>query len=235
LNLAQFRSRVQNVVGLNSSTEVSLIDGWVNDAVVDFLTKTKAHKRLMEVACTADEMEYLLDTDMLAIEKLYFVPADSSRQTRLLEPADSADLLMASFQNASTEDNGTRFYALEGAHLLLLYPAPSSSADKLRGIYVPRPGTMSATGASPSSSAYGGIPAEFHPTLEAYAKWKAAEYDDDSSSGEGRAFKEEYDQGVALAKLTMNKKAGMRLAGATWGKRSKRVGWPHDPSVDWGN
>lgn len=233
MNLAQFRSRVQNVIGLNSTTEVSLIDGWVNDAVVDFLSKTKVHKRLFTMNCTADEMEYTLDSDILALENLYLVPADTGQQSRLLEPADVSDILMSSFQEGSSGENGTTHYALQGAHLLLLYPAPVSSTDALRGIYVPLPTAMAATADSPASSAYGGIPVEFHPTLEAYAKWKAAEYDDDESSGAGQAFMEEYERGVAMAKMSVNRKSGSRLSGASWGKRGRRR-TSLNPGVDLG-
>lgn len=232
MNLSTFRSRVSGSVGIGAASqtaEQALIDGWVNEGIVDFLRRTKTHKRLLQMNLTANEWKYTLDTDILSLEKVW-IDTSSALQDRLLEPLDSAEIFrMRAVENPV--DVGPMYYSLEGAHLLLLHPAPAASSDTLNAVYVPRPAALSATSDSPASTANGGIPEEFHQFIESYAKWKAADYVDDQTSQFGQVYMQEYLAGVVEAKKALTQKAGVRLSGIIPGRFPKRA-IPRTPGTD---
>lgn len=226
MTLAQFRTAVSRAVGLSTSTtsDTDLIDLWVNQGIVDFLKRTQIHKRLLSMTLTADEPEYTLDTDILSVEKLW-IDGSGSTQDRPLERTSAARIFeMQLFQTA---DIGPIYYALEGAHLLLLHPAPGSSSDTLKGVYVPRPTAISATAGSPSATANGGIPDEYHPLIEAYAKWKAGEAEEHKPSDFGLKWHAEYEQGIGRVRAELNRKTGVMGAPARVGRR----GWSRAAST----
>jgi hypothetical protein len=233
VNLATFRSRVSGAIGLDNSsgsTEQGLIDGWVNEAVEQFLVETKAHWRTSSLAVTAGSGDYILDTNILAFKDFYYVP-NSGNPNRQMRAVDTEEITRLR-QLVTTTGVDPYLYAIQGANILMLYPNPQSSSDTVHFLYVPRPGsTLSATGDTPSATAYGGIPAEFHPTLEAYAKWKAADYADDKSSQYGMTYMQEWANGLAKAKEHMIKKGGVRTGRAKIGFRKM---WPNSPGVDTG-
>jgi hypothetical protein len=233
LNLATFRSRISGAIGLSniaSSTEQSLIDGWVNEGVVDFLRRTKMHTRMAALALTANQYSYELDTDILSFKDAWYQPASGT--SVLLRMTDASDIL---YMRTLTAAAGfpVAYYALEGQNMLLLHPAPQSSSDQLHLLYVPRPAALAATAEAPSATANGGIPSEYHQIIEAYAKWKAADYADDQSSGMGQAYQQEYMQGVVDAMKSTTLKGGVRLGGVVWGRKgSKQI--PTTPGTDLG-
>jgi hypothetical protein len=116
-------------------------------------------------------------------------------------------------------------YALNGADLLMLFPTPVS-ADVLTVYYVPLPTEMSASGNDPTSATYGGIPVEYHPALEEYAKWKMADYDDDSSSSMGAAYQAEYLRLVRDARKHLRQLGGRTLGRAVVGRSPMRRSSP---------
>jgi hypothetical protein len=72
----------------------------------------------------------------------------------------------------------------------------------------------------PSSATYGGIPVEYHPALEEYAKWKMADYDDDSSSQNGLLYQAEYMRLVRDAKRNIRQRGGRSMGRVTLGRRA---------------
>ncbi len=233
MNLNDFRTRVGRVSGMSTSVtnDTDLIDAWANEAVVQFLKDTKLNARMGVMAVTAGEGNYRLDADILSLVDLWMEPADNDL-ARLLERRDSADITqMRLYEDAG--DVSTMYYALQGEHLLMLYPAPISSSDELHMLYVPAPtSVMSATADTPSATAYGDIPTKHHPILEAYTKWKACEAEEHKPSDNGLAFQAEYERGVAKVKADMNRKSGVMSSPARWGRRSRRI--PTSPGVDLG-
>lgn len=234
MNLATFRSRVSGAIGLSNtdgSLEQSLIDGWVNEAVEQFLVLTKMHQRTAALAVTADQGDYELDTHILSFKNAWIEPADGSTDI-VLEQVDASTIHEARRYQAAAPTNA-RWFALEGANQLLLYPSPGSSSDLLHITYVPRPTALSATADAPSATANGGIPSEYHPTLELYVKWKAAEYADDRSSQAGMTYRQQWLEGVAFAKGQMLRKGGVRIGRARFGRAGRRR-WPVTPGTDTG-
>lgn len=230
MNLATFRSRVSHATGLSNtsgSTEQGLIDGWVNEAVEQFLRKTKIHVRTASLALTADQGDYELDTDILSFRNVWIEPANDGPQ-RTLDQVSELQIIEYRRLATATPDPTARWFALGGANVFMLYPAPDDSGDMLHIAYVPRPAALAATADSPSSTANGGIPSEFHPTLEAYAKWKAGEHAANPLAPEWR---QEWFTGIADAKIDTGRKAGLLVTRARIGYRTH---WPVSPGVDTG-
>lgn len=230
MNLDEYRSRIARVVGMSSSDsdDLALIDDWVNEGVVQFLKDTKINQLTAVLAVTAGSGDYTLDTEILAFTDVWYAP--SGGQEVVLEPVDSRDILQMR-RNTTTAESTTRYYAMQGAHLLMLYPEPASSDDRLHIIYTPRPDAMSATSQSPSDSAKGNVPEEYHDVIEAYAKWKAAEAEEHRPSNYGLSFQAEYEKGIAKTRSDLNKKAGVFKSRKVGGKlRGRR--FPVTPGTD---
>lgn len=229
MTLGDIRTRVARAVGLSTTVtaDTDLIDAWANEAVIQFLKDTKIDIAKAAMSVTAQSGDYSLDSDILAFQDIWYEPASGG--DALLEQVDSSEIENMRLR-ANTSGSYPRYYALEGAHLLMLYPAPQSNSDLIHIKYVPRPSaTMSTTAHSPSDATRGNIPAEFHPYIEAYAKWKAGEAEEHKPSDIGMKWQAEYERGVAKVKSDLNRKAGIH-------KGKMRVGpfrvWPPTPGTD---
>lgn len=210
------------------SSDTSLIDAWVNEAIVQFLLNTKYYILKASLGVTANSGDYLLDTDILSFTDVWYEPS-SGAQSSMLEPLDSADLLS---RRLLSDPSGLApmYYAMQGGNTLLLYPTPHSSSDQLHVLYVPRPtSTLSATSDSPSATAKGGIPDEYHHLLESYAKWKACEAEEHKPSEYGLQHQAAWERGLLMVRRDMNKKSGVFKARAKYGFRRD---FPSTPGTD---
>jgi hypothetical protein len=232
MNLTTLRLRVQTSVGLAGGTagnEQTLIDGWFNEAVLQFLVKTKAVKKTASLAMTGGVGDYTVDPLILAFEDPYIVP--STGTSYMLERMDSWDIRQMRLVAVATPGPPS-YYDYEG-NLLLLYPAPATG-DTLHFVYVPKPTAPIATGAdSPSDDGKGEIPEEYHPVLESYVLWKAAQYSNDGPSQFGQLYAAQWEKGLMDAKLNQSRKAGVKQARATIGRQPGKFRWA-PPGVDTG-
>lgn len=209
--LAQFRTRIAAKLGFDntaSSAEQSLIDSWVNEAVVEILLRTHCTVETGDMAVTAGTWDYQLDTDILAIRDLWKQGASGD-----VEPVIrmSEQEILDLHRSSTTSDAAYLRYAVSGANLLLVWPTPSS-AYTLHLLYVPRPTTMTDGAHDPSVSTYGRIPTEYHKAIEYYALWQGAEYDENQPAQGGernRALFENYL--AAVIRPAMKRKGGAEL------------------------
>lgn len=219
MNLNDFRTRIARVSGMSlaSTADTGLIDGWMNEAIEQFLKETKINVLTARMAVTATSGDYTLDTDILSMEALYYQPA--SGMSALLEPISPEDMALRRIQPTSSSTT-PREYAIIGAHLLRLYPVPPSSSDTLHMLYVGRAASaLSTTANDPSKSAYGNIPLEYHTVLEAYGKWKACEAEEVKAYQNGLQFQAEWERALGKIKGELHRKAGMVLPSARVGRR----------------
>ena len=86
-----------------------------------------------------------------------------------------------------------------------------ASTETIHILYVPRHTALAATADTPSASANGSVPEEYHATLEAYAKWKACEAEDHRPSQFGRTFHDEWMAGLGQARADAKRKAGVQM------------------------
>jgi len=229
LDLALFRTRISFATGLKNTagnSEQVLIDGYVNEAVVQFLVETKCHIKKFAVQLQADQAWYDLDDDMLAIKELWI--ESESAQNVPLQPVEISEIIRRQTLGGGVGAYPT-VYALEGQNLLAIDPAANSSSDELHGLYVPRPTSMSSGSHTPSTATHGNIPEEFHPVLQSYAMAKVTADDDKSIGKIPKEHQEDWDAGVIRARVRLNKKAGVFLAPARPGR--KRI-IPRTPGTD---
>lgn len=219
--LAQFRTRISAKLGLDNSAsgDQTLIDDWVNEGYEDVLLRTRCKVSSATMDLTAGTADYTLPTDILAAIDMDIA---TSTDTFPLVRTDAEDILRRRRASTST-DSPSRFYAVEGSNLLLVYPTPSA-ADTITIYYVPRPTALSATSDEPSD-----IPSEFHKAIEFYALAEGADYDDDASSAQGERYRILYEQKLFELRKSMRWKGGRRLAPASVGRRRIPA---HDPSAD---
>lgn len=219
LTLANIRSRVTARLGLDStsgSSEVTLLDAYINDAYEDFLQRTACWIERSTMTTTAGTADYDMDQDIMQIIELYVTGTDSlETQMARVTPVDILEFRRTS----SDTDSPSRRYATQGHNMLMLWPTPSD-ADTLTVYYVPRPSTMSASTDSASL-----IPPQYHKALEFYALAEMADYDDDQSSAMGQSYRARYEQMVVACRREATRMGSRRLAPARVGKRASRY-WP---------
>ncbi len=225
MTVAEFALRVTGAIGIDAATansatsqEYALFLSWLNEAAVEFLRETKVFKRTASLAVVAESADYSIDSAILSFEDATYTPSGGTQ--RLLRQVDTA-IIREMRLGTTTLASDPEWYAYEG-QTIMLYPTPRSSSDALHIVYVPRPTAMTATTDAPSVTANGGIPEEYHPVLESYVKWKAAEHANDKASGNGQGFKQQWDEGVAKTKITEIRKAGMLIGSVNLGRRNWR-------------
>lgn len=226
MTVAEFALRVTHAIGIDAATansatsqEYTLFLGWLNESVVQFLRLTKVFKTITSISLTAAQENISVASTILALEDVVYNPA--SGQSRSLEQVDSSQIFEMRAGVSPAPTTGPSWYAYEGQQILL-YPPAVSASDVLDILAVPRPTAMTATTATPSATANGGVPDEYHPVLESYVKWKAAEHSNDKSSGNGQAFKQEWDAGIVAARSTEMRKGGVLIGSVNLGRRDWR-------------
>jgi hypothetical protein len=229
MTLGELRTRIARTVGLSTSDagDLALIDGWVNEAVLAFLRDTKVNVVTAALATTEGVEDYTLDDDILSFQDVWYEPSSGGQQT-MLEPVSARDI--QGMRLLGSGDGLTpRYYALQGAHLLKLYPTPGSSSDLVHITYTPRPGLISDSAHQPSDESRGNIPPEYHSIVEAYAKWKAASAEEHRPSEYGLTFQAEWERGIGQVRADINRKAGVFKAPKQPRRRSV---YPLTPGTD---
>lgn len=226
LTRATLRSRVSGAIGLSNATgssEQLLIDSWLDEAVEQYLIETKCTVDTAELALTAGEGDYRLPASVLAIRNIWLVTAGGTRVN--LEPASTSEIL----ERRRYQMSGLfpTIFSLEGYEFLRIEPAAQSSSDVLHWDYVPAPTAWAAADDTPPF-----IPSWGHPAIEEYAKWKAADWDDDTSSQIGVTYQKNWETELKKARTRINRLSG-KWGPARAGGRRRAV--PTSPGVDLGN
>lgn len=215
--------------------------GWANDAVIDMLRRTHCYVISAGMTLTAGTGDYTLDSNILEIKDIYTTSGNANFRLQRLNHTDLINLRLFSVTTSPE-----KMWALQGANLLMLYPAPLS-ADTLTIYYVPRPTAMSSGTDDPSSASLGGIPSEFHYGLELYMQWKAGDAFDDESSSNGETYRRMYlgdpsappgtphrEGFIGEMRAALQRKGGTHLGPALIPPRSRRIYVPN-PGVDVGS
>lgn len=213
-------------LGLDSTsggTEETQLIAWLNEGVIDVLLRARVNVNSATMSLSAGTSDYTLDSTTLAIQDITYTATDGTNGTLIrVTPED-----ILRFRTATPATGAhTRYYALNGHDLLMVYPTPSS-ADTLTIYYVPRPTALSSTSSTahdPSSETYGGIPTEYHKAIELYALAQAAEFTDHKPSQYGARYKAEYEGKLVEIKRAMRHKGGRSLGPAIIGKRRPLIG-----------
>lgn len=170
-----------------------------------------------------------MDANILIVKDVYVT---SSGISYILQHASPDEIIQRRVATQGTAVGPARFYALNGADVLMLWPTPSTG-DSLTFYYVPRPTALSGPSDNPSSASLGGIPSEWHNAIEWFALWQGADYMDDDSSKQGERYRAYYEASIKQIKKERSRKGGRNLGPIIPGRRRRpMVG--HDNSADLG-
>lgn len=132
-------------------------------------------KTLTEVDGTADyDLKADLTLDALSVKSLRWATATMSFYAERVPPQEIEHMRAANTVISLAAYPAAK-YAVAGSNLLMVWPTPTS-ADTITAYYVPRPTVMSSDAHDPSTTTYGGIPAEFHKAIVQYACWQGWDY-----------------------------------------------------------
>lgn len=193
------KTRVMHAIGMTSTDEETLVESWLNEGRDQLLIEAKLHVETATIDLTADVLNYELSTSVLAIERVIF----NDDVDRPLERRTIDEILRARTFSSSV----TWGWALRGTNLFMVAGTPQTG-DQIDVYHVPQPSDMAADSDNASSLTFGGIRKDLHPGIVAYAKWKAADDDDDTSSQTGLVYKGEFDEWVKIAKNRRNRMGG---------------------------
>ena len=217
--LLQLKANIVFELGLDDTIggdEEIMLERRINEAVREVLIRTRCRVAVATVDLTADEANYELPTDILAINKI--VNSDSRPLER-----ESVEYIHELRRGLNPGGTNVSRYAVDGANLLMIYPMPDS-AGELTVYHVPRPTEMSQGAHDPSSVTYGGIPPEYHPLIELWTCALMASADDDGSSGMGQLYEQRFEKSIIKSRHTIRKRGGRTLGPARVGRKT-RIPW----------
>jgi len=218
--LADFRWVVSSKIGLDNTPagDQPLIDRWVNQGVVQTLTRGHSNVYPGQMALTPGYGDYGLPSQILALEEMTVSPVGDV-VSYLLErrsPREIGDMRILSAGGTPP----VRYYALNGATLLMVYPTPAA-ADVLNIYYIPRPATLALPTDSPTD-----IPDEWHTVIEYYACWQAAQFIDSATTQEGNLYRQLFENELKNFKTASLHRGGRKLSRAHVGRTRAVVGAP---------
>jgi hypothetical protein len=181
MNFKQMTDRVKYTLGAEEITgndEVALIKQFLNDGVINVLTRTRPYTRCIDLVLTPGTKIHDMSSEILA----------------LVDIQDSEGIFL---QRCSREDitrlqrEGNSGYAYEEP-LFWISPVPSA-ATTVSAFGIFRPSVMAADADDPANPTFGGLNPEFHEALVVYALWKMGEYVQHEGSGQGEKFRSQYE------------------------------------------
>ena len=223
MNLGQFRTKIASEIGVGSKadgsgSEQTVVDDAINRAVQRVLEDTHCYvKEIDYTGWDGTSQNYTLDAAILEIVE---VQLSSTGVTYPLERLSIIDLLERRRQG-QTSGTPSRYYSVQGANMLMFYPAPGSG-DTLTTYVVPVPTALAAQSDDPSTTTMGGIPEILHEAIFLYACSQIGSYDDDQTSAQGQRYRDWYDKEITRYKTILRKRGGTRNARAVVNDKRRR-------------
>jgi hypothetical protein len=212
MTLGEFRNVISSKIGLDNtggSPDQQLMNRWINEGVVQVLLRTRCRVNTQSFNLVSGTAEYSLEAvavNTLGIQDaLRTVAGTQHRLNRV-----SLDELLQ-IRTGQVSATGGYYYTVEGGDLFATYPVPAANESVL--LYrIVRPTAMSADAHDPANATYGGVPTEFHKAIEYWALAEAADFDDDSSSGMGEKYRNDFMQEIVFARYVLLGRAAQRLS-----------------------
>jgi hypothetical protein len=177
----QMQDRVKFTLGAEEvigNDEVALIKQFLNDGIVNILTRTRPYTRKIDLVLTANTPIHDMSSEILALVDV--------------------ELPGYGFLNRYSREDITRAQANAGygyayeEPLFWISPVPSETTTiHAYGIFRPTP--LSGDSDDPSAAGSGGLSSEFHEAIIVYALWKMAEYVQHEGSGQGERWRIQYE------------------------------------------
>jgi hypothetical protein len=175
-------SRLRYTLGLDDTTvndEVALGKAFLNEGVVDILSRTRPYTRCINLLLSADTAVHDMHSTIIALLDIQ-APGDTHFLTRM----SREDIVLA-------QEAGARGFAYEEP-MLWISPVPREDTYiKTYGVFRPTP--MANAADDPAQMQWGGLAPEFHPAILNYALWKGGEYLQHEQSGGGERWRVLYE------------------------------------------
>lgn len=176
-DMSNFVTATLGLQDIDSYNETSMIGMWLNQGVLDLLSRTRCTARCVQLNTLADVDTYTLDHNILTL-----IDADNaSRDGRRYRAG-----------RAEKPTSGLAFRLIR-SDVLQIIPAPSEDGMTVQVWAVLKPLPMAAPADDPGDEQFGAIPPEFHDALVLYTLWKCADYSDDASSQQGERYRGLYE------------------------------------------
>jgi hypothetical protein len=179
----------------------------VNDGYVDVVLRSGCKITKGTTALTSGIADFDIDTAILVINDVYLTSGGTSYP---LERVSLPELNMLRLNAPAASP--PRLYAVDSS-MWSVYPTPTA-ADTLTLFYIARPTALSNSGDLPSA-----VPAEFRKLIEWYALAEGADYDDDQSTGIGKTYRDQYEDGLRRMNRLLSRRGGSRLPRIKIGSR----------------
>jgi len=171
----KFTLGAEEIVG---NDEVALIKQFLNDGVVNILTRTRPYTRQIDLVLTGNTPIHDMSSEILALVDVE-VPGQG-----FLDRYTREDI--TSRQSAAAPG-----FAYEEP---LFWFSPVPTEDKtIRAYGIFRPSALSGDSDDPSAPDKGGLNPEFHEAIVMYALWKMGEYVQHEGSGQGEKWRTQYE------------------------------------------
>jgi hypothetical protein len=184
MTFKQMTDRVRLTLGMSetiSNDEVALIKLWINEGVVDVISRTRPYSRVINLTVQPMTPVHDMASTIIALMDVS-VPADEGETfLRRYSRQDITDLQAAGGYGFAYEEPLFWFSPIVSAPTVI----------KAYGCF--RPSDLSADTDDFANPTFGGLAEEFQPAVLSYALWKAAEYVQHEGSGEGDKWRMQYE------------------------------------------
>jgi len=171
----KFTLGAEEIVG---NDEVALIKQFLNDGIVNILTRCRPYTRQIELNLTAQTAIHDMAGDILAL--LDIQDADGN----FLQRYSREDI-------TKMQKSGSPGFAYEEP-LFWISPIPGVSQIVIAyGIFRPTP--LAGDNDNPAAPTLGGLNPEFHEAIVLYALWKMGEYVQHEGSQQGQLWRIQYE------------------------------------------
>ena len=196
----KFTLGAEEVIG---NDEVALIKQFLNDGIVNILTRTRPYTRKIDLSLTGKTAIHDMSAEILALVDV--------------------ELPGHGFLKRYSREDITRAQAVAGYGFAyeepLFWISPIPSEDTVIHAYgIFRPTPLAADTDNPAAAGSGGLNPEFHEAIVIYALWKMAEYVQHEGSGQGERWRIQFEgqdgtEGeIARIKRTLTKRVTPRAA-----------------------
>lgn len=181
MNFKEMTDRVKFTLGAEEvvdNDEVALIKKYLNDGLLQVLTRTRPYTRCINLSLSADTPIHDMSNQILALLDL--------------EIPEYGFLRRFSRQDITgLQKTGGYGFGYEEPLLWVSPVASTATVVKAYGVF--RPDLMVADAADPATPSFGGLAPEFHEAVVMYALWKTGEYVQHTGSGEGERWRLQYE------------------------------------------
>lgn len=181
MTFKQMQDRVKLTLGMNetvSNDETVLIKAWINEGVVDLISRTRPYTRVINLTVQPGVEAHDMSSAILSLVDI--------------ETTEDGFLRRYSRQDIrDAQKSGTPGFAYEEPLLWISPIVSTATIIKAYGIF--RPADLVGDTDDLATAPFGGLAEEFHPAVLDYAMWKAGEYVQHQESASGEKWRMAYE------------------------------------------